>query len=695
MQIMKPYLKASGVCLCLCFALSVICTAQKSVTTQHNDIARTGWNNSEITLTQANVRPGSFGKIFTRYADDKIYGQPLVALHVNIPTVGYKNILYVVTQKNTVYAYDADAANASSPYWQLNLTPQDNRPLKIADLYRCSRQENKSTDNIGIVSTPVIDSATGTIYILAKSYDTVLNQAKQYLHALDISTGAEKPNSPVLISASVPGTGLGSVNGTLAFDALRENQRCGLLLINNLIVICWGSHCDWDPYHGWVMGYDKTTMQQKVVYCDTPDGHAGGIWMSGGGPAADSDGNIYFASGDGSSGINNDASNPINRGQSAVKLKATDTGFVMKDFFTPFNYLYLDTSNGDMTSQFMLVPGAHVGLCVDKYGQVYVVNTDSMGKFNNTLNSIVNDFSLNPGLSVHSSLSFYGGTKKEYAYIWPGATALKAIPYSRAQGRFYPDSIINSEALIYNGIFGAFTSVSSNGAADSTAILWASHVPSGEYKTQTKPGMISAYAADDVNTELWNSNISPGDSLGSYAKFVCPTIANGKLYVATPNNQVVVYGLTGGSPETCVTSNVALGKPVSASTYTGANLPSNVNDGISATSWISAKKAPQYIFIDLGIRHDICKVVLRWNNIDAKNFAIQVSDDSLTWITVSNIKSNFYVDNVTLVSGSGRYVRMYGLGVTKKKGFSLREFEVYGRPAALFVIGDRIKAAVQ
>ena len=183
-----------------------------------------------------------------------------------------------------MYAFDADSANVNNPYWQVNLSPIGSRAIKNTDMTgACGGNYKDFSGNMGIVGTPVIDSTTNTIYLVARSV-TPGNIFQQYLHALDITTGAERPNSPVLITAQVPGTGDGSVGGIVTFNSQKQNQRAGLLLLNGIVYITWSSHCDWGPYHGWVIGYDKTSLQQKIVYNATPNGYNGGIWMSAAAP---------------------------------------------------------------------------------------------------------------------------------------------------------------------------------------------------------------------------------------------------------------------------------------------------------------------------------------------------------------------------------------------------------------------------
>ncbi len=654
--------------------------AQKNVVTQHNDDERTGRNDAEYILNQSNVRPGSFGKLFTRPLDAFVYAQPLVVSNIFIPGKGMRNVVYVATVNNTVYAFDADSASVTEPYWSVNVTPAFSKVVSPSNFERCAHGNDFLT-TIGIVGTPVIDTATKTIYFVARSVDTVNNIYQQYLHAINIATGEERPVGPKLITASVNGTGIGNVGGVISFDPWRQNQRAGLLLLNNDVVICWGSHCDWQPYHGWLMSYDKKTLAQKIVYNISPNGEGGGIWMCGGGPSADADGNIYFTAGDGTAGTPENPSDPINRGLSVVKLTPSGSNVTVSDFFTPKDYFALDAENRDLTSQVMLVPNSNLTMASGKDGLVYVLDRNNMGGFHPDTNMIAQIYSYKVNKTVHASFAYYKGSQKGFAFFWPGGSELVAFPYNYTTQRFDFDSTVTSTSLGPSGIHGTAISVSSNGSIDSTAIVWTSHIESGQYPANlAKPGRLRAFAANNVQNEIWNSGIVPGDSLGRFGRYVSPTIANGKVYMGTHGNMLVVYGLTGGSVSTCGNINIALGKPAFASSVNGSNAASNATDGKINTRWNSLSGNPQSIYVDLGMGYNICKIVLKWKNKNAQNFNIQVSDDAITWHDITIVNSNTYSENNLLVSGTGRYVRMYG-SKSKGNGYDLQELEVYGSQA--------------
>ena len=519
-----------------------------SVLTQHNDNTRAGFDNQESVLTTTNVNSNSFGRLFTLPVDDQIYAQPLVYGNLNIAS-GTHNVVFVATTKNTVYAFDGTKGTL---YWKKNFTVSGMRPPTASDMNSswCTPYTDFAAD-IGIVGTPVIDSATKTMYFVARSTDGT--QFIQYLHAISLVDGSDKTGSPVKIAASVPGTGDGSVAGVVSFDPRRNNQRQGLALVNGVVYISWSSHCDWNPYHGWVIGYNASSLAQQIVYCDTPNGEAGGLWESGMGIAADASGNLYVTSGNGTVGddqfstsdngtsastINPNPSDVTNRGESAVKLTPNGSTLKVSSFFTPTSYYNMD--NNDLDYGVMgtfLLPGTSDYLTGCKDGNLYLLNKDNMGGFSTTTNMALQTIPLN--VSLHCQPAFYTGGGNAYMYVWSENDQLRAFAFSG--GLFATNPIVSADNGP-GGDCGADLSVSSNGAASATGILWASYAISGNAGATVSPGILRAFDATDVTRELWNSTQGPILS-GNYAKYCSPTIANGHVYLATFSNLVVVYGL--------------------------------------------------------------------------------------------------------------------------------------------------------
>jgi hypothetical protein len=665
-------------------AIPLAASAQKDVLTQHNNLYRTGWYSQETILNTKNVKRGSFGRVFSRTVDDQIYSQPLVKLGLTLPTVGKKNVVFITTVNNSVYAFDADSANVATSYWTINVTPSGSRPVKNTDMTgACGGGYRDFSGNIGIVSTPVIDSTTNTMYILARSINTTTNVYEQYIHALDITTGAERPNSPKLVTAQITGTGSGSVGGKINFDPQKENQRCGILLLNGVIYFAWASHCDWGPYHGWVMGYDKTTLAQKIVYNTTPQGYNGGVWMSGSAPAADETGNLYISVGNGSVGVGTDYSNVTNRSESAIKLTPGTSTLTVASFFTPNNIDKLEAGDLDFgVTAIMLIPGTTMAITACKDGNIYVLDRDNMSGYNAAANKPLQTINLGSNAHLHSAFTYYKGASKEFTYVWSENGLLKAFPLDKANKQFDLTNTVNGIVQGPTGNSGAFLSVSSNGSVDSTAVLWATYAATGDANQAVQPGILRAFAATDVTKELWNSSATPDDVVGNYAKFNCPTIVNGKVYLATFSNKLNVYGLIKNTLDTCNSLNIALNKTGVASSDQGlpATIVGKAFDGDLNSKWTASTTNPdnQNIYVDLGTRYDLCRVILRWTADYAKIFAIQVSDNATTWTTIQSITNNTSKDDYLSLKGTGRYVRVNMTARATTQPYSLYEFEVYG-----------------
>ena len=510
-----------------------------SILTQHVDNSRAGWNASETLLTTSNVDATHFGKLFTLSVDDQVYAQPLVAGKLAIADSAH-NVVFVATVNNTLYAYDADDGTL---YWQKNYTASGMRPPRNTDMAgACGGGYVDFSGNIGIVGTPVIDSTTKTIYFVTRS--TTGSAFVQHLHAVDIVTGSERAGSPVKISATASGTGDGSVNGRITFDAQHQNQRQGLTLVNGVVYVTFSSHCDWGPYHGWILGYDAATLQQRTVWNSTPNGSNGGIWESGMGLAADAAGNLYGVVGNGTVGDSGSVSNVTNRGESALKLSPSGATMQVASWFTPYNYQELNDYDNDYGGMgAFLIPGSNLFLTGDKAGNLYLLDKDAMGGYQPTTNNVLEVVPLGGSANLHAQPAFYGGATKEFVYVWSENDALRAIPFLRANSYLDQTSTVFGPGTGPTGQNGAVLAVSSNGTTPGSAILWASYAASGDAEHTVSPGVLRAFDASDVTKELWNSHIDPNrDAVGSYAKFASPTIANGHVYLPTFSGAVVVYG---------------------------------------------------------------------------------------------------------------------------------------------------------
>jgi len=510
-----------------------------SVLTQHNDNTRAGWNDRETALTTSNVNQQHFGKVSTLAVDDQVYAQPLLVGHVHIKG-GDHNVVYVATVNNTLYAFDGDDGTL---YWVRNITAPGQRPPRNTDLTgACGGTYTDFSGNIGIVGTPVIDSARQILYVVARS--TNGTAYVQHLHAVSITDGSEAPGSAVPITATTPGSGDGSVNNVITFNGQTQNQRQGLTLVNGVVYVTFSSHCDWGPYHGWVLGYDAGTLQQRVVYNATPNGYGGGMWESGAGMAADAAGNLYIVAGNGTVGDSTDPTNLINRGSSALKLTPSGATVQVASWFTPTDYQFMNDNDLDYGSiGSLLIPNANYFLTGGKDGNLYLLNKDAMGGYQPSSNQVQQVVQLTSS-EMHCQPAYYQGSAAEFLYVWPENNPLRAIPYNRGTNQLDPLAAVQFTAGGPTGHSGAMLSGSSDGTKAGTAILWATYAFSGDAEHDVSIGILRAFDATDLTRELWNSrqNLSR-DGAGMYAKFAAPTIANGHVYLPTFSNQVVVYGL--------------------------------------------------------------------------------------------------------------------------------------------------------
>ena len=519
-------------------ALTVTAPAGTSVTTYHNDNARDGWNSTETTLTPQNVNATTFGKLRELAVDGKVDAQPL---YVSSLLLGGQthNVLITVTEHDSVYAFDADAG---AQLWQVSA-------LGVNETTSDSHNCGQISPEIGITDTPVIDrayGANGAVFFVAMSKDSAAHY-HQRLHALDLTTGAELPGSPSEIAASYPGTGYGSSNGMQVFDPGQYAERVGLLLMNGQIYMAWTSHCDQDPYTGWLMAYNEGTLQQSSVFNLTPNGPTsphyangeGSVWMSGAGLGADTQGNIFFLDANGTfdSTLNSNGF-PAggNFGNSFMKISTAGNKLAAADYFAASNTQAESDADQDLGSGgAMLLPdltdagGAtrHLAVGAGKDTNLYVVDRDNMGKFSPSGNSAIYQevpSALSGG--VFSTPAFFNNTVY-YAAI---GDHLKAIPITQA--RLATTSTAQSANTF--GFPGATPSVSSNGTQN--GILWA-------IENQNGAGVLHAYDPSNLAVELYDSNQAPSNrDHFSDNKYVPPTIANGKVFVGTTNS-VAVFGL--------------------------------------------------------------------------------------------------------------------------------------------------------
>jgi hypothetical protein len=504
----------------------------KGVLTYHNDNLRSGRNSNETALTLNNVNVNTFGKLFVITTDGLVDAQPLYAPNVSIPGNGTHNVLFVASENDTVYGFDADSG---STLWHATMlatgeVPSDNRG--------CSQV----TPTIGVTSTPVVDLSEGphgTIYVVAMSKDSSGNY-HQRLHALDITSGAEELGGPMEIVAQYPGTGDNSQNGYVIFDPKQYKERAGLLLLNHVVYTSWASHCDDRPYTGWIIGYDEATLAQQSVLNVTPNGSEGAIWAAGAGLAADSGGSIYFLDANGTFDTTLNANGfPINGdyGNAIMKLSIKKGQLTVSDYFNMYNTVSESEADEDLGSGgAMVIPNVkdssgvvhELVVGAGKDSNIYLANRTNMGKFNpNNNNQIYQELIGALAGSVYSAPAFDGNR------IYYGAVgdSIKAFAFNAsAQLNATPASMTTTQF----GYPGATPSIS--GSSPKNLIVWATE--------NTSPAVLHAYSADNLAVELYNTNQAAGgrDNFGSGNKYITPTIANGKVYVGTTNG-VGVLGL--------------------------------------------------------------------------------------------------------------------------------------------------------
>ncbi len=487
---------------------------QINITSANYGDARTNANPNESILTQQGVAGGGFGKLGAMAVDGEIYAQPLYVGGVQIPNQGTKNVVFVATMNNSVYAFDADNPQASSPLWQVNLGPAVTAAA-IPDLGDLQMQ-------VGILSTPVIDPNVQVIYVVAETFESGAPVFR--LHALSLLNGQETMNGPVVISASVPGFAQDAVNGVVTFNPYWHLQRPGLALANGMVYICFGSHGDAGAYHGWVMAYQASNLQQQTaVSSTTPNGNGGGIWQSGHAPMIDASGNIYVVSGNGDfDGVAN---------LSCAVIKLSGTTLAVLDWFVPASWQFLSENDLDVGSTGAISSqGGTLVLAGDKGGRLINLPSAHLGGLESTAGA--DDFLASTAGIFDLALWQSSAGELLYEHDWNGY--LKAYPVTASGITQTPASIGTwlGDSL-YQGL-----AVSSNGTQD--GIVWET---TGDHSQPGTPGTLHAWSASDLTVELWNSDQQAPDVLGTFVKFVSPLVANGRVYVPTLSNAVVIYGM--------------------------------------------------------------------------------------------------------------------------------------------------------
>ena len=520
------------------------------VVTYHYDNSRQGQNTNETLLTHANVNTNKFGKLFSYAVDGYVYSEPLIMTNVTIPGQGVHNVVFITTEHNTVYAFDADsnAGTNGGLLWKTNLGIASlNAISPYGRRYTGVNPYSDITPEVGATGTPVIDPATGTLYVNVFTREPSGN-ATNYIHrihALDVTTGNERPYSPVVVAGSVPGTGVDSVGGVMTFNAIQCNQRPALALSAGKLYVAYAGYADTDPYHGWLFAYNATnlTLATNYIFNTTPNAsisafgsHAaeGGIWQGGGGLCIDTNGNVYFETGNGSFSA---STNGGDYADTFLKLSTTN-GFAIADYFTPYNQASLASADLDLGACGPIIlpdsvgNGTHPHLLagMGKDGKVYLIDRDNMGHYQAGSDSqIVQSFDVLA--NSWAPPSYWNGL----IYCQPSSSTMASFSISNASINTTPVATASSAGV---GIFNGGPVISANGTKD--GIVWVINNNGG---STGGAGTLYALNATNISQVLFSSAQLPArDSMGYSCKMTTPTVAGGRVYV--PGQYVLsVYGL--------------------------------------------------------------------------------------------------------------------------------------------------------
>ena len=525
---------------------SLLMDAQVSVTTWHNDIARTGQNLNETILNTSNVNATQFGKLFSQPVDGYVYTQPLYLPNLTIGGESH-NVVFVATEHDSVYAFDADnnAGSNASPLWFASMLTAAHGAAAGATTVFASTGDDIYPE-IGITGTPVIDPASGTLYVVSATQEG--STYVQRLHALDVTSGAEKFGGPVVITASVSGTGNGSAGGTMTFDPEWENQRAGLLLLNGVVYVGFAAHMDGGPFHGWIIAYNAQTLKQTGAFCVTPNGEDGGIWMGGAGLAAEINdlaghpfGRMFVATGNGDYTAAKPYAAGMDFGDTILNLDLTNGVFTVEDNFTPAIQASEDQNDGDQGAGGLLIlptqtTGSfpHLLIQAGKSGEVYLLNRENLGGYNTSGDQVVQGLPFEVGsVGTWTMPAYWNGN----VYYWGVNDTLKMFPL--VNGQLTGPTAVSSETYSFPG---ANPSISANG--NTQGIVWT--IDSQAFGPPPGPAQLQAHNATSPGTTLYSSSTNASrDNPGNAVKFSVPTVANGKVYVGA-QYQISIFGLLSG-----------------------------------------------------------------------------------------------------------------------------------------------------
>jgi hypothetical protein len=540
--------------------------ANTAVTTFKNDVERDGQFTNETVLNESNVNMSQFGKRVQYSVDGQVYAEPLFLPNLAVNGATH-NVVFVATENDSVYAFDADATSAIAPLWKVSLLPSGATAVS-STVSGCG----DLTPEVGITSTPVIDPTTDTLFVV--SYDTEGGSQVYRLHALNVLTGADKW-PPIVVSGSVPGTGAGSSGGNVAFNSTTNRQRANLLLENGKVYVGFSSFCDIGAYHGWIMAYSYSTTAFTLanVHADTPNGSDGGLWSgSGGAIAGDPSGNVYYISGNGTFDANTGGPD---YGDSFVRLNGS---LQVQDYFTPYNQLCLSQGDVDLGAGGPLVlPSQNMVISAGKEGRPYVVSTTNMGKYTADPSLVCGgtDSSVTTVDKVQQELPpGTVGSLFSTPTIWTSSTGAQDIYFTQSNGPTraftWSGGKLSTAATSSSSGNGGDPVVSSNGTTAGTGIVW----------DQDYGGELHALNPANLAVEYWNSGMdSSRDGLPGEVKYATPTVANGEVFVGLPAG-LAIFGLLGTSP------------PPPPPTPTG--LAATAGNGSVSLAWTASSGATSY-----------------------------------------------------------------------------------------------------
>jgi len=503
----------------LLLVIATILSAQTDVLMSRYNQFSHGANTHEVELKQAGVA-AHFGKLFSYFVDGAVYAQPLYVHAVEVPKSSAKNVLYVATMNDKVYAFDA--AHSGPPLWMRDLTDESTgiTPVPVSDI--TNSNDLNVVGNAGIEGTPVIDLASQSIYFVARTKEN--GRYLQRLHKLDIRNGQDQ-TPPSVIEAH---------DGTAAFDPKLGNQRPALAMVNGSVIIAWASHEDIGPYHGWIMAYDAASLKQSGVLCITPDGENGGIWQSGRGPAVDESGALYFETGNGS------WDGKRSFGNSVIMVRADKTHLRVDDDYTPHDFARQNETDADLGSTGpLLIPDKGILICGNKQGELFLLNPNHLGGLTKDDSGLLQVVNLKSG-RVLAGPSYWNGPMGAELFIWNEAGVLEMLGFA---GKLLEPSNSVKATISSHGSPGGALTVSSDGAKPGSGIVWATVGKNKSADHGNADGVLHAFNAETLQ-ELWNSETNAArDRLGTLVKFVPPLVEDGKVFIPNSDNAVNVYGM--------------------------------------------------------------------------------------------------------------------------------------------------------